>query len=555
MQIKNVQTTAFTNQRPGTSGLRKKTKQFMQAHYLENFVQSTLNAVSETAIEQDTLYNSPLIIGGDGRFFNKQAINTIIKLAFANGYKHICVAENGILSTPAASATIRARKAGGGFILSASHNPGGENEDFGIKYNGANGGPAQEKLTERIFEISKNITQYQIADIPDFDLTTISTQTFDNGAKLEVFDGLTDYVNLMQQLFDFDKLKRLFNSGFKLRFDAMHAVTGPYAKKIFEEILGAENGSVTNYTPLEDFGGGHPDPNQVYAKQLIDFMYSEQAADLGAASDGDGDRNMILGRKCFVSPGDSLAIIARHAQTCIPAYKNGLHGVARSMPTSRAADLVAQKLNIPLYETPTGWKFFGNLMDADKCTICGEESFGTGSNHIREKDGLWAVLCWLSIIANHKNQSVQDIMCEFWAEFGRHYYQRHDYENLELTKANELLENCRQQLPNLIGKEFGELTIANADDFSYQDSVDNSVTSKQGIRLFLKKANVLVGRVVFRLSGTGTAGGTLRIYYELYDKEHIDTDTHEILKNLVLNTQKFLKLKELFDKEQPDIIT
>ncbi|MDR2337884.1 MAG: alpha-D-glucose phosphate-specific phosphoglucomutase [Deltaproteobacteria bacterium] len=557
MQIKNIQTTAFNDQRPGTAGLRKKTKHFMQAHYLENFTQSVLNAVQEkaAAVDQNSeLYNKPLIIGGDGRFFNRQAINTIIKLALANGYKQICVAQNGILSSPAASTVIRARQASGGFILSASHNPGGENEDFGIKYDVENGGPAQEKLTERIFEISKNLTQYQIADIPDFNLTTVSTQTFANGAKLEVFDGLNDYVNLMQKLFDFDQLKALFNSGFTLRFDAMHAVTGPYAKKIFEEILGAKSGSVINYIPLEDFGGGHPDPNQVHARKLIEFMYSDLATDLGAASDGDGDRNLIVGQNCFVSPGDSLAIIARHMQACIPVYKNGLLGVARSMPTSQAVDLVAQKLGIAHYETPTGWKFFSNLMDANKCTICGEESFGTGSNHIREKDGLWAVLCWLSILAYQK-KSVQNIVQDFWVEFGRNYYQRHDYEDLELSKANELLANCRTQLPSLIGKELGGLSIAQADDFSYHDPVEGSITSKQGIRLFLKNTTSTIGRIVFRLSGTGTTGGTLRIYYELYDREHLDCTADEILQNLVLDTRKFLKLKELFGKEKADIIT
>ena len=638
MKIKKVQTTPFKDQHPGTSGLRKKTRQIIQPHYVENFVQSVLNTIRESHKEQDNGYNSlaylnaPLIIGGDGRYFNREAIHTIVKIALANQFKHVCVAKNGLLSTPAASAVIREKKANGAFILSASHNAGGIDEDFGIKYNLENGEPAPEKFTERVFENSKHIVEYSITDIPELDFDSVHVQQFDNGAKLEVFDGLDCYVNLMQKIFDFDALRNLFKNGFKMRFDAMHAITGPYAKRIFEELLGADAGSVVNGIPLEDFGGGHPDPNKVHAKNLVDFMYSGEAPHFAAASDGDGDRNMILGKNCFVTPCDSLAIISLYAKDCIPAYKAGLSGIARSMPTSLAADNVASKLNIPIFETPTGWKYFVNLMEAGKCTICGEESFGTGSNHIREKDGIWAVLCWLSIIAfkqqtSDKNNSgavnacqtqseqqtsesekpkhecctfsriitsfkkcltgtkddslspadtgtatnwvsVKDIVEDFWKQLGRNYYQRHDHENLDGEKAQQFIDNFRNSLSSLSGQTLGKYTIVKADDFSYTDPVDGSVASRQGFRLFLNgqdndgdakrsksKSKKSSGRVVFRLSGTGSSGAILRIYYEIHEKTNTSGTEEQILKGIISDTRKLLKLKETFGKDEPEVIT
>ncbi len=554
MIIKTNKFKSFFDQQPGTSGLRRKTKHFMQEHYLESFVQATLNAIKEQA--EGKIEEAPLIIGGDGRFFNKEAIQKIMRVALANGYKHLCIAKGGILSTPAASVEIRKRKASGGFILSASHNPAGLNEDFGIKYNCENGGPAQEKLTNRIFEISKALTEYKITEIPEINIDSIGALILASGAKIEIFDGVKNYADLMQNLFDFGKIRTLFENGFKMRFDAMYAVTGPYAKVIFEDLLGAPLGSVEHFIPREDFGGEHPDPNQVHAKHLIDFMYSAKAADFAAASDGDGDRNLIVGKKCFVSPGDSLAIIASEAKKCIPAFKGGLKGVARSMPTSQALDLVAKKLNIESFETPTGWKYFVNLMDTGKCSICGEESFGTGGDHIREKDGIWAVLCWLSILAHYEKKSVQDIVTDFWKEFGRNYYQRHDYEGLDAEIASNFCDNLRGKLEEFIGQEIGKYKIRYADDFNYTDAVDNSVTSKQGIRIFLCNAGKEeVGRVVFRLSGTGSSGALLRVYYELFEREKINLTSDEALKDIIVSAQKFLRLKEVFDKDKADVIT
>ncbi|HQH27190.1 MAG TPA: alpha-D-glucose phosphate-specific phosphoglucomutase, partial [Oligoflexia bacterium] len=502
MNIRTVATKPFQDQRPGTSGLRKKTKVFMQPHYLENFIQSAFNALAENIAAP--FVGKTLVVGGDGRYYNREAIQTIVKMAAANSFSRVLVAKNGILSTPAMSAVIRAQHAFGGFVLSASHNPGGREKDFGIKYNVSNGGPAPEAITEKIFAVSKELSEYKIAEHPDIDLNTLSSQLVIN-TEVCVFDGLADYVALMQRIFDFNALRAFFASGFRMRFDAMHAATGPYAHAILEHHLGAPQGTVMHGTPLEDFGGGHPDPNQVHAHELIELLAEDKTLSFGAASDGDGDRNLILGPGFFVTPGDSLAVIAEHAPVCIPGYRQGISGIARSMPTSTAADRVAQSLGVPLFETPTGWKFFGNLMDADRCTICGEESFGTGSNHVREKDGLWAVLCWLSILA-HTKSSVAEVVRQHWQRFGRSYYQRHDYEGLDAGKAQEMFDDLRRKTASMAGTAFGGGTIAAADDFSYTDPIDGSTSIKQGVRFIFADQS----RVVFRLSGTGTAGATLR---------------------------------------------
>ncbi len=544
--MKTVPTKPFTDQRPGTSGLRKKTRVFMQPHYLENFVQSVFNTVRE--ISGAEFGNETLIVGGDGRFYNRPAIQIVMRMAAANGFGRILVGQGGILSTPAASAVIRRRGALGGLVLSASHNPGGLEEDFGIKYNIRNGGPAPENVTERIYQHTLNIDQFLTVDARDIDIDTIAVTQIAN-STVEVIDSLADYTAVMQELFDFEQLQSFISGGFRLLFDAMNGVTGPYAHHILERLLGAPHGSVIRGTPLEDFGKEHPDPNLVHAADLVAHLHGDQAPDFGAACDGDGDRNLILGQRFFVTPGDSLAIIAEHASS-IPGYRAGLAGVARSMPTSTAVDRVARELGVECYETPTGWKFFGNLMDAGRCTICGEESFGTGSNHVREKDGLWAVLCWLSILATTR-KSVSEVVADHWARFGRSYYQRHDYEALDAAGAAEMMSALRDRLSSLVGQNFSNAKIANADDFSYVDPVDGSVSAKQGVRILLDNGS----RVVCRLSGTGTEGATLRVYFERYQQDGGKSDVNQVLAPLVTAAGQLLELRKHVGREEPTIIT
>jgi phosphoglucomutase len=546
-EVKTVRTTPFTDQRPGTSGLRKKTRTFMQPHYLENFVQSVFNVVREDTGKD--LSRTTLVVGGDGRFYNRSAIQTILRVAAANGFAQVLVGRGGILSTPAMSAVIRRRGALGGLVLSASHNPGGIDADFGIKYNVTNGGPAPEQVTERIYHHTREITSYLTLDYPDIDLDHEHACSIGN-TRVVVFDPLVDYTAVMEELFDFDALRALFASGFRMRFDAMHGVTGPYAHHIMEQRLGAPAGSVVHGTPLEDFGGGPADPNLVHAADLVAYMATADASDFGAASDGDGDRNLILGRNLFVTPGDSLAVIVEHAQRCIPAYHNGLAGVARSMPTSTAVDRVAAALGIPCYETPTGWKFFGNLLDAGRCTICGEESFGTGSDHLREKDGLWAVLCWLSILAATR-QSVAQILQAHWQRFGRSYFQRHDYEELDAPAAREVVEALRHRLPTLSGARLAGSPVTRADDFSYTDPVDGSVSNQQGIRLLLDDGS----RIVCRLSGTSVEQATIRLYLERYRDDGGRADVNTVLGPLARAAVELLELRERCGRDHPSVIT
>ncbi len=546
MQTHNTQ--PFLDQKPGTSGLRKKVKVFQQANYLENFVQSIFDSIE---IGPD----AALTLGGDGRFYNRVAVQTIIKMAAANGFAKVIVGQGGILSTPAASHIIRKYQTLGGIILSASHNPAGPDEDFGIKYNTPNGGPAIETITEAIFAKSKTISQYKKSDFADVDIETIGKTTID-GFTVEVINPVSDYADLMQSMFDFSAIKTLLSAGFKIKFDAMHAVTGPYAKEILVNRLGAPDfnssqPSLMNCELSETFGGGHPDPNLTYAHELVEVLYGNEAPDFGAASDGDGDRNMILGKHFFVTPSDSLAIIAANAKL-IPAYQQGLAGVARSMPTSGAVDRVAKKLKISCYETPTGWKFFGNLMDAGKVTLCGEESFGTGSNHVREKDGLWAVLCWLNIIAA-KKQSVEEIVMAHWAEFGRNVYSRHDYEAIPLEAANGVIAHIKSQFATLSNKAFGKYVVKTADDFSYTDPIDGSISTNQGIRILFSDGS----RIVFRLSGTGTDGATLRIYLEAFEPnlENHHLDAQVALGEMIKIALEISQLKQRAGREKPTVIT
>jgi len=502
MSIETVKCTPIEGQKPGTSGLRKKTRAFMQTGYLQSFIQSTFNAIGGAK-------GKVFVVGGDGRYFNAAAIQIILKMAAANGAAKVIVGQNGLLSTPAASHLIRLNGTDGGLILSASHNPGGIDQDFGIKFNAANGGPAPERITDAIYTETKILNSYAIMQTADADLGQIGEQSM-AGMKISIVDSVTDYQALMQTLFDFGKIRAMFAAGFRMRFDAMHAVTGPYATAILETALGAEAGSVMNAIPSEDFGGGHPDPNPVWAKPLVDLMMSENAPDFGAASDGDGDRNMIVGRGIYVSPSDSLAVLAANAHLA-PGYKAGIAGVARSMPTSAASDRVAEKLGVAVYETPTGWKFFGNLLDAGKVTICGEESAGTGSDHVREKDGLWAVLLWLNILAERK-QSVAEVMAQHWQIYGRDYYSRHDYEAVPSKDANEMMRILNENLQGLAGQKFVGLTVTKAGQFSYDDPIDGSKSENQGIRIYFDNQS----RAVFRLSGTGTEGATIRMYLEQY---------------------------------------
>lgn len=543
MNIRTVSTTPFSDQKPGTSGLRKAVTVFQQPNYLENFVQSIFDSLEGSE-------GATIVLGGDGRYYNRHAIQVILKMAAANGIGRVLVGKGGIMSTPAASAIIRQYKAFGGIVLSASHNPGGKDGDFGIKYNITNGGPAPEKITEAIFEGSKTIDSYKIYDADDVNLDKLSILRIGE-MGVEVIDPVEPYAKLMESLFDFASIRKLLQGDFKMCMDSMHAVTGTYAKEIFEKRLGAESGTVMNGTPLEDFGGGHPDPNLVYAHDLVDIMFGDNAPDLGAASDGDGDRNMILGNNFFVTPSDSLAVLTANA-TLVPGYKDGLSGVARSMPTSAAADRVAEKLGIDCYETPTGWKFFGNLLDADKATLCGEESFGTGSNHVREKDGLWAVLFWLNILAA-TGKSVEEIVTEHWKTYGRNFYSRHDYEEVAKEPATELMERLRGMVQDLPGKKFGDYTVDYADDFSYSDPVDGSVSKKQGIRVGFTDGS----RIVFRLSGTGTKGATLRVYLESYEPDinKHDVETQEALKPLIDLAEEIAHIYQYTQRKEPTVIT
>ena len=541
-----IQTQPISGMKPGTSGLRKKVTVFQQPHYLANFVASIFAAVKP----EGGFTGKTLVVGGDGRYFNLEAIQIVLRMAAAQGFARVLVGQNGILSTPAASCVIRKYKAFGGIILSASHNSGGPEGDFGIKFNGDNGGPAPEKITDAIYAYSTHITAYDMVEAADVDVGRIGMHTVGD-MTVEVIDSVVDYQELMQQLFDFDALRAFFKSGFTMKFDAMHAVTGPYAHAIFEDALGAAKGTVMNGTPSPDFNGHHPDPNLVHAKELYDIMMGENAPDFGAASDGDGDRNLIIGRNVFVSSSDSLAVLAANA-TCAPAYAKGLAGVARSMPTSAAVDRVAAALGIECFETPTGWKFFGNLLDAGRITLCGEESAGTGSDHVREKDGVWAVLLWLSILAKRR-LSVVDILAEHWATYGRNYYTRHDYEEVETEAANSVMDHIKSQLPTLVGQQLGGLTVAAADDFSYHDPIDGSVSNHQGLRVVFEGGS----RIVYRLSGTGTSGATIRVYIERYEADPVlhGLDTQAALSELIAIANDFSQIAQKTGRVQPTAIT
>ena len=543
MTVLTIATTAFNDQKPGTSGLRKKTAVFMGHHYLENFVQAIFNGVGGVA-------GKTLVLGGDGRYFNDRAAQVILRMAAANGAARVIVGQGAILSTPAASHLIRLNKTDGGIIMSASHNPGGPDEDFGVKFNMPNGGPAPEAVTEAMYQHTLSITEYHILQAHDVDLAMVGRSDLGD-MIVDVVDPVTDYAALMETLFDFPAIAALFKSGYKMRFDAMCAVTGPYAHQILEDRLGAAKGTVINGTPLPDFGGMHPDPNPTWAKALMDEMFGANAPDFGAASDGDGDRNMVVGRGIYVSPSDSLAVLAANAHLA-PGYKAGLKGVARSMPTSAAADRVADALGIGKYETPTGWKFFGNLLDDGRATICGEESFGTGSDHVREKDGLWAVLLWLNILAV-RQQSVADILAQHWAKYGRNYYSRHDFEAIETAGADAMVAALRDSLPALPGRQIEGMTISGADDFAYSDPVDGSVSTKQGVRILFADGS----RIVMRLSGTGTAGATLRLYLERYapGPDGLDHDPQEALAPVIRAAHALAGIAAHTGRTAPDVIT
>ncbi len=543
MERLTIATQPIEGQKPGTSGLRKKTTVFMGAHYLENFVQAIWNAIGGVA-------GKTMVLGGDGRYFNDRAAQVILRMAAAGGAAKVIVGQGALLSTPAASNLIRKRKADGGVILSASHNPGGHDEDFGVKYNTANGGPAPEEITGRIFDETKTLNEYHILEAQDVDLSAPGVRRL-GGMEVEVVDPVADYAALMEELFDFEAIRGLFAKGFTMRFDAMHAVTGPYAKAIIEGRLGAPEGTVVNGVPMPDFGGGHPDPNPIWAKPLLDLMLSDDAPDFGAASDGDGDRNMILGRGIYVTPSDSLAVLAANAHLA-PGYARGLTGIARSMPTSRAADRVAEKMGLPCYETPTGWKFFGNLLDAGRATICGEESAGTGSDHVREKDGLWAVLLWLNILAA-TGKPVAGLLGEHWRTYGRNYYSRHDYEAVDAGRAAEMIDALREKLGGLPGHSVAGLTVEMADEFAYDDPVDGSRSEGQGIRIAFADGS----RIVFRLSGTGTVGATLRVYLERYapGPDGLDLPVEAALAPVIAAAGELAGIREFTGRDAPDVTT
>jgi len=543
MPIREISTKPYTDQKSGTAGLRKKVAVFQQPHYLENFLQSIFDA-------EPSLKGATLIIGGDGRFYNRDAIYTAIAMAAANGVKRVLVGQGGILSTPAASNLIRVHHAAGGLLFTASHNPAGPDGDFGIKFNIAGGGQAPEALTNRIYELSKSLNRYRMVEGADIDLDRRGLQKLED-TEIEIIDCVDDYAKLMQSLFDFDRIRDWLKKNHTIRFDAMHAVTGPYAQRVLVEQLGAPGSSVVNASPLEDFGGGHPDPNLIYARHLYDLAMSEAAPDLIAASDGDGDRNMILGRGIFISPGDSLAMLAEHLDK-LPGYKSGLKGLARSMPTCRAVDHVARALNVEYFETPTGWKFFCNLLDAGRLTLCGEESFGTSSDHTREKDGLWAVLAWINVLAA-TGLSVQQIAENHWRRFGRHYYARHDYDELPGSVANAVMQTLTLRLPQLPGQAYGDYTVTQADSFGYTDPVDGSVATDQGLRIVFGEA----ARIVLRLSGTGTSGATLRVYLERYEREAalLALDNAAALANLAALAEQLVRIGELSGRKAPSVIT
>ncbi|NHQ84596.1 alpha-D-glucose phosphate-specific phosphoglucomutase [Iodobacter sp. HSC-16F04] len=543
LRLKVVNTQSVSGQRPGTSGLRKKVTVFQQANYLENFVQAIFNAVP-------ALKGGTLVLGGDGRFYNRVAVQIILKMAAANGIAQVILGRGGILSTPAASSVIRKYAATGGIILSASHNPGGPDGDFGIKYNTDNGGPAAEKITEAIYQHTTSISQYQISDAADLDLDVTGSFSV-AGMAVEIIDPVADYAVLMQDLFDFDAIRAWFAAGNRMQFDAMSAVAGPYAAEIIEGLLGAPQGTVVNGVPLEDFGGHHPDPNPAHATELIATMSATDAPDFGAASDGDADRNMVLGRNFVVTPSDSLAVLAANA-TLVPGYRKGLAGVARSMPTSAAVDAVAKALGIACYETPTGWKFFGNLLDAGKVTLCGEESYGTGSDHVREKDGVWAVLFWLNLLAV-TGKSVEEIITEHWARFGRHIYSRHDFEEIASDAAENLMAALRARLPELAGQSLGGQVVRLADDFAYDDPVDGSHSARQGVRIIFAGGD----RIIYRLSGTGTAGATLRVYLEKYqaDTAGHGAETQAALADLITVSRQLAQIQTFTGMVQPTVVT
>ncbi len=544
-EIEEIKTSPFRDQKPGTSGLRKPVITFQKPHYLENFVQSIFDAMNGGA------RGKSLVLGGDGRFYNRRAIQIIIKMAVANGVRHLKVGQNGLLSTPAVSHIIRKYNLDGGIILSASHNPGGPNGDFGVKFNIENGGPAPEKVTSKIYQKSLEIDRYFIANGPDIDLDEKGAKTRILDTLIEIIDPVEDYAQLMEELFDFDSIRRMIHSGFTMRYDALHAVTGIYAKEIFVRRLGAPEESLKNCNPLPDFGGGHPDPNLKYAAGLVKEAFSDNAPDFCAASDGDGDRNMILGKRFFVTPSDSLAIITANA-SCAPGYKKGPCGVARSMPTSCAVDHVAKDLQIPCFETPTGWKFFGNLLDAGKITLCGEESFGTGSDHIREKDGIWAVLFWMNMLAD-KKVPVAQLVKDHWLKYGRNYYTRHDYEEVDNDVAQKLMKGLEERLKSIENSELSGKKVVTADNFCYHDPVDGSKSCNQGIRIIFEDGS----RIVFRLSGTGTKGATIRIYIESYtSKENLmDQDTQSFLADLIKISRDISKIEELTGRKEPSVIT
>lgn len=543
MAAREIPTKPYLDQKPGTAGLRKKVAVFQQPHYLENFLQSIFDCAPE-------LRNATLVIGGDGRYHNRDAIRTAIAMACANGVAAIVVGQGGLLSTPAASHLIRKLGAAGGLLLTASHNPAGPDGDFGIKFNIAGGGQAGEGLTERIHAHSKRITHYRIDDAADVDLDRRGTTRLGD-TRIEVVDCVDDYAQLMQSLFDFDRMRDWIRQGHGLRFDAMHAITGPYARRILVEQLGAPAAAVLNATPLEDFGGGHPDPNLVHCKHLVELAFGAGAPELIAASDGDGDRNLILGNAMFVSPGDSLAILAAHLPQ-LPGYRDGIKGIARSMPTSRAADHVARALKVPAFETPTGWKFFCNLLEAGQVTICGEESFGTSSGHVREKDGLWAVLAWLNVLAV-TGKPVAEIARAHWQRYGRHYYQRHDYEDLPGPAAEAVMQAFAGELANLPGRSIGDWPVTLADEFSYQDRIDGSVASSQGLRIVCGDH----ARIVMRLSGTGTRGATLRLYLERYehDASALSWNPVDALAPLAAAADRFGRIGELTGRRAPTLVT